>query len=295
LSRKIDKTTVINVSSQDKEGSCGNYAVIDTKNWSFQLKTMQEHGAIRGLRDFRKKVKEKSFPYQMTAGPRFLNNLNEVILGCPTFKNVRRLITLAEKFGIDTETMKKRIASRKWKRPKIKKQISLDTEKCVFVDVETGLADGDEPGKLWLIGLWHAGSLKQFTIPQQKAEFLRFIRENYITSLVSWTQYDGKTLRPLLKRAKIKISFVDACQRAANSCIWHSYKLEDLHRAFFGKKSGNDLILGRIAGLYADHLIIPNKRCPYCPSKAELVGQIKKRNRADLIRMIEVCKVLRKA
>jgi Icc-related predicted phosphoesterase len=290
LSRKIGKTTVINVSSNDKEGSYGNYAVIDTKDWSFKPKTMQSPWAIRGLRDFRKKVAEKLFLCTNTAEQRLLDK----VWDCRTYKDVRRLITLAEKFGIDSGTLKERIASINWKRPKIKSQISLDPERRTFVDVETGLSRGEEPGKLWLIGLLHAGNLKQFIIPQQKAEFLRFIRENYITSLVSWSQYDGKALRPLLKRARIKMSFLDACQRAAYSCVWHSYKLENLHQAFFGKKSGDDLILGRIAGLYADHLIIPNKHCPHCPDKAKLVEQIKKKNRADLIRMIEVCKALRK-
>lgn len=300
LSRKIGKTTVINVSSEDKRGSCkncGNYAVIDTKEWSFQLKTMREQcvGTIRGLRKLKKKVEEKSLSYQLIAGLKFLNNLNEAILGCPTYRNVRRLITIAKKFGIDTETIKKRIASKKWKRPKIKKQISLDPEKRTFVDVETGRANGEKPGKLWLIGLLHEGNVKQYIIPRQKTKFLRFIRENYITSLVSWTQYDGKALRPLLKRARIKMSFIDACQRAAYSCVWHTYKLENLHKAFFGKAVEDNFILGRIAGLYADHIIIPNRRCSYCPSKVELIEQIRKRNRADLIRMVEVCRALRKA
>lgn len=111
--------------------------------------------------------------------------------------------------------------------------------------------------------------------------------------MVSWTKYDRNALFPLLERTNIEIRFIDACQRTSDCVIWYTYRLHELYNALFPDK--NDivyLIPGHIAGLYADHLIISNKSCSYCLSKEDIIQEIKKRNKIDLLQMIEICRRL---
>lgn len=300
-SKKIGDTLVINVSSQDRDPSYGNYALIDTDDWSVEMKTIEAKAmrTIRGLSTIRSELKRKR-----------IINKNRESMGVNINKTLRNLspwelrslrtpeefletIEKIEKFGVDTKRVKERIKSITWKKPKILRKITINPDKHAFVDVETGLANGPEPGKLWLIGLWYNGDLRQFLFPNQKKEFLNYLKQNQITSLVSWTRYDSNALQPVLERASIVVRFIDACQRTSNCVTWYTYRLHELYNGLFPDKDNTvDLISGHIAGLYADHLIVSKKSCPYCPPKEEIIEQIKERNRVDILQMIEICRRL---
>ena len=188
--------------------------------------------------------------------------------------------------------IRERSDSFEWDYPKITRKITINPDEHVFVDVETGLANGDEPGKLWLIGILHNGDLRQFLFPTEKNDFFDYILQNRINSFVSWTRYDHKALNPILEKAKIKVKYMDACQRTSNCVIWHNYSLHELYNALFPEKQTPDLIPGYVAGLYADHVIISGNNCKYCPPKEEMVERIKERNREDLLQMVEICRKL---
>jgi len=65
--------------------------------------------------------------------------------------------------------------------------------------------------------------------------------------------------------------------------------LHELYNALFPEKATDDLIPGRIAGVYADHLILNGDHiCPYCP-KDVIMKEIMKRNQIDILQMIEIC------
>ena len=53
-----------------------------------------------------------------------------------------------------------------------------------------------------------------------------------------------------------------------------------------------DLMSGYEAGIYADHIILPGRKCRYCPPKKAVVERIKERNRVDLLQMLEICRAL---
>ncbi len=289
ISEKIGDTLVVNVSSQDRDPSYGNYALIDTDDWSVEIKTVEEKTmrTIRGLSSIRRNLKDVIIS---THKERRDTDINEALSNINSFIISEKLegMEKIEKLGVDTKRVKERIKSLRWKKPKIIKKITINPDKHAFVDVETGRANGPEPGQLWLIGLWYNGDLRQFLFPKMKRDFLKYLRQNQITSLVSWTGYDRKALRSVLPRANI--TFIDACQRTSNCVIWYSYRLHELYDALFPDKNDTiDLIPGHIAGLYADHLIISNKSCPYCPPKEEIIEQIKVRNRVDILQMIEIC------
>lgn len=292
-SRKIGETLIINVSSHDRPSSPGNYALIDTEYWSVEMKLIQYKTTChtRGLSAFIYGIRSKCDKTE-------IDNLSEKIVlwknNQLTHEEESETLEKIETFGISTKKVKERIESLQWNNPKITKKTTINPEKQAFVDVETGIFKGfNEPGKLWLIGLYYKGEFKQFKYPNQRKAFLKYINDNQIKSLASWTGYDKRVLKPILKRANIDIEFIDACQRTANCVIWHNYQLHDLHKAFFPNKHDDEnLIPGYIAGLYADHLIIPNKSCPYCPSKEEIIEKIKKRNIQDLHHMVEICSKL---
>jgi len=290
FTKKIGNTQVINVSSQDRDSSYGNYAIINTSDWSFEIKSIRDNTLrkIRGTKTFRDRVKEmfydkdfglyykKMLPYDKTT-EEYIENLKE--FECMGVSCARRL--------------RERYESLSWRRPNIIKKIRLNPDKFAFVDVETGLSKGSEPGILWLIGLWYKGDLTQFLYPGEKREFLMYLKRNKIASMVCWSDYDRKALHPILEHAGINMKFLDACQRVSNCVIWHTYNLHELYNALFTDKNASDnLIPGHIAGLYADHLIIPKKSCPYCPPKTKIIEKIKERNRADILQMIEICRKL---
>ncbi len=246
--QNIGETIVVNVSSHDSYAHRwhGNYAIIDTADWSIEMKT-NEYKRLRPIRG-----------------------------------------TLS-----GSKMAKARHESLDWRKPSIIKRITFNPEKHMFVDVETGLIGKLKPEKLWLIGVWFRGNLRQFLYPEEENEFINYLKLNGIVSLVSWTKYDHNVLRSVLARKIINIKFLDACQRAANCVIWHDYSLHGLYNALFPcNKYKDDLIPGHIAGLYADHLIFSNKDCPLCPPKERIMKDIKEKNRIDLLKMIEICKIL---
>ncbi|MCZ7380969.1 MAG: metallophosphoesterase [Candidatus Methanoperedens sp.] len=294
---KIGETIIINVSSHDNRFSPpGNYALIDTENWSVEMKTI-EHKIpfVRGLTTLKSNLNKK----------RWENSSNEFYEMCTSLGDWSRhgpqspeecseILKNIEKFGVDTKKVKERIDTLTNEKPKINGKITINPSKDAFIDVETGLANGQEPGKLWLIGLWYNNNFRHFIFPKEKKEFLDYIKQNQIKSLVSWTGYDRKVLQPILKKARITVRFIDACQRTSNCVVWHTYRLHELYDALFpDEKNEENLIPGHLAGLYADHLIIPNKSCPYCPPKDKIIDQIKNRNRVDILQMIEICIKLR--
>ena len=164
-----------------------------------------------------------------------------------------------------------------------------------MIDIETGLYGrtsnlfGERKITVWLIGILHKGQLVQFEYPIQKSEFIKFLKQQNITDLFSWTKFDSKILSKIRELNKIK--WHDACQRATFSIIWHSYKLHELYNLIFDK-TDFDIIDGSVAGIYANHLIIKNKECKYCPSIDEVKLRIIERNKKDLLQMYELCEYL---
>lgn len=304
ICEKIGDTSVVNVSPPGDDSSYGNYALIDTYDWSVEMKSKKEktlHTKIRGLGTVRNKLKTKKIGIINKKRGSMIKDIDEALENLSprdlghfgTVKKLSEVIKKVEKIGIDTTRIKERIESLKWKKPKIIGKITINPDKHAFVDVETGLAYGFEPGKLWLIGLWYDGDLRQFLFPKEKKEFLKYLKQNQITSLVSWTRYDSNVLRSVLTKANIDIKFIDACQKTSNCVTWYTYKLHELYNALFpGKNDMVGLIPGHIAGLYADHLIISNQTCPYCPPKEKKIKQIKERNKTDILQMIEICRRL---
>jgi hypothetical protein len=294
ISKKIGDTLVINVSSQDRDPSYGNYALIDTDNWSVEMKPIEEKAMrkIRGMSTIKINLKRID-----TTGEDIreaLVNLSPWKLRClRTPEELYETMEKIEQLGVHTKRVKERIESLTWQEPKIIRKITINPDRLAFVDVETGRANGPEPGKLWLIGVWYNGNLKQFLFPKEKKEFLNYLKQNQITSLVSWTRYDSNALRPVLEKANMVVKFIDACQRTSNCVIWYTHRLHELYHALFPDRNDVvDLIPGHIAGLYADHLIISNQSCPYCSPKEEIIKQIKERNKVDLFQMIEICRLL---
>jgi len=312
---KIGDTLIINVSSQDKDAYYGNYALINTDDWSVEMKTVEAKTMrpIRGMSTIRRNLKKiilkKIIDMRKKAdmigkggdrrsGDKLPDEALKILshrdlCNFRTPKEFLEKIEQIERFGIDTKRVKERIESISWKKPKILRKITINPDKHGFVDVETGLAKGPKPGKLWLIGLWYRGDLRQYLFPEQKEAFFIYLKQNQITSLVSWTPYDHNVLRPVLKRKKMIIRFLDACQRTSNCVTWHTYNLHELYNSLFSDEIDMaGLIPGRIAGLYADHLFFSKKPCPYCPPKEEIIEQIKEKNRIDILQMVEICKRL---
>jgi hypothetical protein len=279
----IGKTSVINISSNDNNPCCGNYALIETKDWSIQLRTVEYKNlnAIAGTRAL-------------------LDSLNKIPVSvqperpCKAPAELIEMLSDIEKCCVDTTRVREKIMSLEWSKPLIKKPISFSPHIQSYVDVETGLGEGGEPGYPWLIGLWHKGKLKHFRYPEQYCDFESYLKKQRIDTLVLWTSYDRKALWSL------PVSFIDACQRTRNCVIWHTYKLQDLYNALFQEKVSDDSIQGFAAGIYADHLInsdkdypyCPPKDCPYCLPKEEIIEEIKEKNTKDILQMIEICKFL---
>jgi hypothetical protein len=279
----LGETAVINVSSHDNNPCCGNYALIETKDWSIQLGTKEYKNlnAIPGTRTLLGKLNK--IPVSVRPGR-----------PCKAPTELIEMLSELEKYGLDTAKVNERIMSLEWRRPLIKKPINFDPYIQSYVDVETGLFQGSEPGALWLIGLWHKGELRHFRFPDQYRDFKSYLKKQKIDTLVSWTGYDRKALE------WAEVNFIDACQRVRNCVVWHTYKLHDLYDVLFPEKVSADLIPGFAAGIYADHLINPDeeypyslpKDCPYCPPREEIIEKIKARNAMDILQMIEICKFL---
>jgi hypothetical protein len=300
---QIGNTTIINVSSRY---SFNGYALIDTDDWALEMKTWEDkerHRRSQESRAVQRIISTVRDKLKYKRDKMIMNNENGIAeiethifnLGCFLTAETRlKFLKEIQRIGVDTTPAMEKIESLNWKKPKILRKITINPDKDAFIDVETGYAKGAEPGKLWLIGVWFRGDLKQFLYPSKEKNFLNYLRQNKITSLVSWSNYDSRVLSPVLKKAGLCIEFFDARQRAAKCTVWHTYTLPKFHDALFPEKKTDmrDLIPGDIAGLYADHLIISNKFCPYCPPKSKIIRQIKEKNRVDILQMVEICRKL---
>lgn len=223
--------------------------------------------------------------------------LSKKIYRTHEIKEVYKVLDQLDEFKIDITRYRSRLKSMIENKFEILRSITFNPRNCYFVDVETGLAKGDEPGELWLIGIGNGWEKKinQYYYPKQKKTFIKFMKDNYINTLISWTTYDSKSLKPILESEGLEVKFYDACQRTANCLIWKTYKLHELYSALFpnDKSFPDEIIPGRIAGLYADHLILNKNKCPYCSDrKDEIINEIKKRNRIDILQMIKICEFL---
>jgi hypothetical protein len=162
-----------------------------------------------------------------------------------------------------------------------------------MIDVETGIPKFSFPKqvkcKLWLIGILHKGKVYQFEYPKQNKILEKFIKENNITELTSWTSYDSLVLKD--RKIFENIKWIDACRRVANCIKWHNFRLHDLYDTMFDNVD-NNIIDGGLAGAYADHLINKKEQCQYCPPVEEIKNLIKDRNQKDLIQMFELCNKL---
>jgi Icc-related predicted phosphoesterase len=295
---KIGETQIVNISSHDNNGAPANFALIDTKSWEVDIiKQSNPLVSMRGLRHKKKQAIDKIWESSSKVTAKLVKPLDEI-----NSTGQKRLLSCLEElnnYDLNTMMVAERIKSLRWKKPKIIKRLSFNPAKYAFVDVETGLARGHESGHLWLIGVLFKEEIQHFKVPEHNRRFVSFLNKNKIKGLVSWTRYDHDALWRLTMEAHGNIKFIDACQRVANCVIWNSYKLHELYEALFQDKlknvasdSDNYDISGLLAGLYADHVIIPSKRCVYCPSKSKLESQIIEKNIRDLNEMAEICQLL---
>jgi Icc-related predicted phosphoesterase len=276
---KINDTTIINISSNDYLGAPGFYVLIDTDTDRYEIKTANFKN-LRQVRGAYFKSEENFKIYgggAVTHDHNLFNGNNESIIK-NLEQNNKRIIA-------------DRIRSISWNKPKIIKKLSFNPEAYPMIDIETGLYEGgddlfgEKKIKVWLIGLLYKGELTQFEYPSQKVDFIKFLKDHNISDLISWTKFDSKILSKIKGLNNIK--WHDACQRVTFSLIWHSYKLHELYNLIFDK-TDFDIIDGAVAGIYANHLIIKNKECKYCPSIDEVKSQIKERNKKDLLQMYEL-------
>jgi len=305
---KIGNTIVLNISNHDKSGSILNYAIINTDDWSIQLaqkqfiETKTSTGAIENLwsipgastlrRKLRKKLNRFGYDIPGENDPKIERLYNDNIWENKkslTIKEIKNYLKKLNKEGIDTITFEERLASISLDKPGIKRKINLDINQCAFLDVETGPFKkdelfGDTYGDLWLIGLKYNEEIKQFLYPQQKKEFNEYIKKNSIKYFATWTGYDGRSLR----NAGIDIPCRDACMRTRRCVNWLTYKLDELYRSFFPERHDEVPISGEEAGIYAEHMIIHNRQCSYCPSKDEIKQKIMEKNKQDILKMEKI-------
>jgi predicted phosphodiesterase len=215
-----------------------------------------------------------------------------------TFEEAYKLLEELEDLEIDTSRIKARIKSLKEQKSQVVKSITFNPKEFYFVDVETGNSRGFIPGKLWLIGIGNGMTKKisQFRYPKEADQFFNYLEENNIRTLVSWSTYDHKVLKPIFEKRKIPMEYLDACQRTANALTWYNYNVHEVYNELFPeKRTPSDIISGGIAGLYADHLILDSKKCPYCSEKKNsIIKQIMERNKLDIVQLIEICSMLYK-
>lgn len=294
IERTIGKSLILNVSSHDHGGAFGNYAIIDLDKDTVRWFKFTPPRRIRGTSYIRNKIKQNEpqpseYENHDDYEEALENHLSKYdVERCNPDTFNEELDSISE-LGINVERLRWRYVSLQWDHPKVIRKITINPYKSTFVDVETGLFKGSTPGDVWLIGIWHQGKIIQFRIPQQADEFLNFIERNRIRSLVSWTRYDQKALRNSLRLTRPR--YIDACQRTSNAVIWHTYQLHPLHNALF-EKDWIEPISGAMAGIYADHMIIPDTSCNYCPDREIIANNIMDRNRDDILQMVEICRYL---
>ncbi len=216
---KIGETQIINVSSHDSGPVETNFAIIDTKDWSFELKKVGTVRTVRGIASLRRYLQEMSMELRggYTENKQKVQKTNEAIRILSKWKNgsisttddaianIQELFKLefVEKAVVDSLTrIKDRVFSFNWDKPKQIKKITINPYNQAFIDVETGLFKDGMPGRLWLIGIYYRGHINQYLYPKNMKSFLNYIQKNNITSLASWTDYDHKVLRPIFQRLR---------------------------------------------------------------------------------------------
>lgn len=306
--KKIGNTIILNISNHDTNKSILNYAIINTDDWSIKLAqrqfiktntstpTIENLWRIPGASTLQRKLREKSNEsgYDIIDGydPKIERLLNDDIWENKkslTTKEIKSYLKKLNKQGIDTTTFEERLASISLDKPRIKRKINFNINRCAFLDVETGPFKkdelfGDTYGDVWLIGLKYNEEIKQFLYPQQKKEFNKYIKKNSIKYFTTWTGYDRRSLR----KTGIDITYYDACMRTRQCVIWHTYKLDELYRSFFPEHHDEAPISGAEAGMYAEHMIIHNRQCSYCPPKDEIKQKIMEKNKQDILKMEKI-------
>lgn len=272
---------VINTSSHDRIGSSGKYVIIDTGKGTYFQKEISSK-SIAQIRGGRAVIKELHYhglghrdEIESLARMNLLSDKRRFI------KGVKQRLDLPSK-------VRDRLASLGWKVPRIVKRISFNPNNCIFLDVETGLANGGGPGKLWLIGVLYSGVVNQFRFPEERKDFVKYVLSKGNVPIVSWTAYDQKAITGTFK---ISNEWIDACKRVANCVIWHSYQLSSLYNAIFKLREVSPMD-GATIGILADHRIFDKRPCSFCPTKDEIVLNAKLKNRQDLIQMYKICQFL---
>ncbi|MFH1879038.1 MAG: metallophosphoesterase [Candidatus Omnitrophota bacterium] len=277
----INKTKIINTSSHDRDNSDGNYVIIDTKKSSFQQHSIcfKNIYQIRGGRSVLDELRREIYD------PKAEDSFSKINL----LSHMNEFKDLAEKKKLILNTrVKERLSSLKWKRPKVISRLSFDPDKCVYLDVETGLAKGGEPGKLWLIGVLCNGEVKHFLFPGERKKFQKYLLLRKEKPIVSWTNYDQKVICDFFKTTN---RWIDACARVANCVIWYDYRLAELYSKLFGLKETTS-IDGATIGILADHIILDSRKCSFCPKKKEIITLAINKNRIDLLQMYKISKFL---
>lgn len=277
----INGTTVLNTSSHDNFYSSGNYVVIDTERNSFRSQSIEFKSIcqIRGGWAALSELKRERFDHDAVDVLSRINLLSQMA----TFTRLAKQKRLAI-----SERVKGRLLSLNWKRPKIVAKLSYNPEKCVYLDVETGLANGGEPGKLWLIGVLCGDELKQFKFPSERKLFQSFLALHKEKPIVSWTDYDQKAI---CRSFKVTNRWIDACKRVGNCVVWHTYHLSELYSALFGLNESHP-VGGVFIGILADHRIHRVSRCAFCPKKEEIMATAIEKNKNDLLQMREISRLL---
>jgi Icc-related predicted phosphoesterase len=183
---KVGETIIANVSSHDTFGEPLNYAIINTEDWIVTLKQAHSSGIhrIRGLSSLVWKLKNLGNEEAL----QLASDIKVYTYKEGSVCEFESLLNRVSDFGIDISKVKARIdCLQPQSTPQIQRKITINPEEHTFIDVETGLASGLESGRVWLIGVYHKGELRQFICPRQKKSFIKFLNERNITSLVSWT------------------------------------------------------------------------------------------------------------
>ncbi len=274
---------IINVSQQDIDPAFGYYAIIDTNNYSIDIKEFKDFEVKR--------------PRGLTS---LLSNLTKIISDKPELSSDLVLIKSELLKGnikiLETEFVSKLLSKLNIKYDyildrfnesgfKIIKNINLRLKDVCFLDVETGLSKGVIPGRLFLIGLYYKNELNQFKYPDEKDLFLNYLNKNKIQEVFCWTNYDSKAIR---SNITTNLKFIDLCQRISKCVISNSYKLDDLYNSLFNRKNKSVLYRGEHLGLLTDHLIFSNRGCKQCMTKEELIEIITEKNKSDLIMIKEI-------
>lgn len=281
--QNIGDTTIINVSSHDDQNPTTNYAIINTENWSIDISNRKP---------------QKKYICGLNTAIKFINNNDKfkpIIREEVNNGNVSNIgivyAVLKTLNGNDLAKFApliKRIETLDSQLPVRIKKLTFNPHCQTFIDIETGLSSREDI-QIWLVGILHNNNVYQFQFPENSTEFFQFLDDNEINSVASWTKYDIFALKPYFLYSKKKMIFIDACHRVRNSIMWHNYSLHDLHNVLFPSDVSEPDISGYHAGIYAEHLIIPDRCCPYCPDKETIKQKIIHRNKLDLIDMKKVC------